>query len=180
MNRILFMLALVFFTATAFTSLKTTNTQTDPAVFKLMEITSLWHLLKDGYEPNRDRDGTWLEVGVRSKYAMAKKYAAIDLLETAFGKKVFISGPHENDIDFTSDTSFGHYNPDFIAHFQEVWEMASSNPQFKEILKSVYYEHFNDIATTYFYAYHFVNQNPQFLKALQDKFLITNQIREFG
>ncbi|GEM_PF-1242686 len=171
MNRILFMLALVFFTATAFTSLtKTTDTQTDPTVFKLMQVTSLWDLLKDGYEPDRDRDGTWLTEGMRSKYALAKKYAALTMLETAFGKKVFLSGPHNGEMDYLSDTEFGHYNPDFIADFRWAWETAIQNPAFKEVLKKVYYEDFQGMATTYFDAYHFINQNPQFLKGLQDKY----------
>ncbi|GEM_PF-987551 len=172
MKRIYFVFALLLLLSTAFTSLdKTTNTQTDPAVFKLMEITYLWNLLKAGYEPDRDRDDTWLEVGFRSKYAMAKQYAALDMIEAAFGEKVFLSGPHGSDMDFNSSTSFGHYNPAFISALQGTLETALANPIFKKAMETLYHQELKNMAQVHFDAYVYMTHNPQYSQLMQDKYV---------
>lgn len=167
MNRIYFVFALLLFLSTAFTSIdKTTNTQTNPAVFKLMEITYLWDLLKEGYEPDKDRDGTWLEVGFRSKYAMAKQYAALNMIEAAFGEKVFLSGPHGSDMDFNSSNSFGHYNPAFITALHNTLSESLGNPMFKEALEKLYSQQLMTMAKIHFDAYYYLQLNPEYLQLM--------------
>ena len=171
MNRLYFILALFLFSATAFTTKKiATNTSTDPAVFKLMEITYLWDLLKEGYEPDRDRDATWLDVGFRSKYAMAKKYAALEIVEAAFGKKIFLSGPHGRDMDFNSTNSFGHYNPAFLSDLQGTLETALANPTFKQAMETLYHQHLKGMAQVHFDGYVYMTHNPQYLQLMQEKY----------
>ena len=92
-HKIITMRSILLFAATAcglilMTAFTTTNsTQTvnfqpiEPTVYKIMEVTNLWDLLKSNYEPNRERDATWLNVGLRSKYAMAKDYASFEVIE---------------------------------------------------------------------------------------------------
>ncbi|MFT5765053.1 MAG: hypothetical protein ACI8X3_002489, partial [Saprospiraceae bacterium] len=138
----------------------------DPAIFKLMETAGLWNLLKTNYD-----DEYWVNVGFRAKYEMAKKYASIQLLEAAFGEKVFLSGPHTTDMNFYSNNSFGHYNPAFISSFRSAWETATAIPKFKEALKSLYYDNFQEIGTAYFNAYKFINQNPKLLEAIEAKYI---------
>lgn len=174
MNRTLFVIfsIIIFTLASAFTSIKKTDTSsTNPAIFKLMEITYLWDLLKEGYEPDRDRDDTWLEVGFRSKYAMTKNYAALEIIETAFGQKVFSSGPHGRDMDFNSVNSFGHYNPNFISELQIALYAAMENPVFKQAMETLYHQHLKDMAQVHFDAYIYLTQNPDYQQLMQDKYV---------
>lgn len=194
MNRLYFMLALFLFSATAFTTKQiTTNRSTDPAVFKLMEITYLWDLLKAGYEPDKDRDDTWLDVGFLSKYAMAKKYATLEIVEAVFGEKIFLSGPHGNDMDFNSTKSFGHYNPAFISNLQRTVETALANPTFKQAMKTLYHQELKDMAQVHFDGYIYITQNAQYMHLMQEKYIaemnksggmdinqFTNNFRDFA
>ncbi len=68
-----------------FTKQQTSNFP-NPSTHKIMEIASLWELLSSNYEPNWDRDQTWLDVGIRSKYAKAKNYASLKMIEEAVRK----------------------------------------------------------------------------------------------
>jgi len=133
MRSILFLAISAFclFITTAFTAIESTTSQnhqrTEPAIYKIMEVTSLWDLLKSNYEPIRDRDDTWLDVGLRSKYAMAKDYASIEIVEAAFGQPIFLRGPHDGDLDFNSTTSFGYYNPSFVRSVYKSVEATLAN-----------------------------------------------------
>ncbi len=150
--------------ATAFTIptiISKTNTlePTENGIFKIMEVSHLWELLSWNYEPDRERDGTWLDVGLRSKYAMAKDYASISMLEEAFDEDVFLRGPHTGDMDFNSTTSFGYYNPRFIEKVHLSLESALGNPMFKKVAQPLYEKHFKSMAHTYLDAYKHVQEN---------------------
>lgn len=144
-----------------------------PSVYKLMEVTYLWDLLKQGYEPNKERDDTWLHEGFRSKYAMAKKYASIGLIETAFECPVFLRGPHKDgDMDFNSTTSFGYYNPEFILRLHDGIETALKNPIFKAAAKKVYEKDLKDMALIYHDTYKYMQEE----RAGEIKFLKTKYL----
>lgn len=161
---------------TAFTNLPSTHHQasgpTDPTVFKIMEVTYLWDLLKANYEPNRERDQTWLDVGLRSKYAMAKNYASLDLIEVAVGQPIFLRGPHQGDLDFTSTTSFGYYNPDFVTSLHQSLETALKNPMFKKVADNFYEKHLKSMAHTYYDAFLYLEQNPELRTRLTNDYLL--------
>lgn len=175
MKRFYFILSsiLVLFLSTAFIQ---TQEQEDPAIdpatYKLMEVTFLWDLLKSGYEPDKKRDGTWLDVGFRSKYAMAKEYATLELVETAFGCPVFLRGPHDGDVDFNSTTSFGYYNPVFISKLRLSVESALKNPLFKKVAQGVYRKDLESMARTYRDTYLYMNkEKKEEVEALKTKYL---------
>lgn len=156
---------------TLHTNQVSSNGNTDRTTFKIMEVAYLWNLLKQDYEPNRDTDGTWLDVGLRSKYAMAKNYASLEILETTFGMPVFLRGPHGEQMDFNSNTSFGYYNPAFIQALQTSLTSALENPMFRKVLKQVYGQHLKSMALTYQDAYRYLNEDAAQLEALQMKYL---------
>lgn len=148
------------------------NANTDPSVYKLMEVIFLWDLLADGFEPNRSMDGTWLNVGFRSKYAMAKRYASIEMVEAAFGVPVFLRGPHKDgDMDFNSTTSFGYYNPQFIAKLHKSVQTVLLNRVFKKAAKRVYDKHLASMAQTYHHAYQYLNKDFAYCEKLQARYL---------
>lgn len=160
-------------TISAFTTQQsTTYDDADPGVYKIMEVAYLWDLLKEGYEPNRETDGTWLTTGVRSKYAMARKYASIELLETAYGTKVFLRGPHNDDLDLNSTTSFGYYNPDFIAKVTTSVEQVLSNPVYKKAASYVYQTHLKSMVQTYMEAYRYVNRDQTTLHKYKSQYIM--------
>lgn len=172
MKQILFIpISLLFLLiASAFTQ-KQQQTNTEPAVYKLMEVTFLWDLLSEGYEPNRERDDTWLDVGFRSKYAMAKKYASLEMLQKAFDEPVFVIGPHGKDMNFNDKTSFGHYNTRFITKLEASIQTALQNPLFRKTTKKVYDEYLVSMAHTYRHAYVYLNKDAKRLKKLKKKYI---------
>lgn len=156
--------------ATAFTN--STTTATEPGVFKIMEVTHLWDLLKSNYEPDRERDGTWLEVGLRSKYAMAKNYASLSILEETFDEDVFLRGPHQGEMDFNATTSFGYYNPQFIAKAHGAIAAALENPVFSKVAEGFYKKHLRSMAHTYYSAFLYMEQNPKIREALINEYVL--------
>lgn len=107
--------------------------------------------------PNYDTDQTWLNVGVRYKYALMKEYLSIEMLETLSGQKVFLeSGAHKNGLDFNSDNSFGHYNPRFVNTIRESLISFLMNTN-KDLVQGVYNNHLQMTARNYILAYNFVN-----------------------
>lgn len=145
-------------------------TNTDPATYKVMEMAFLWDLLKDGYEPDRNRDDTWLDVGLRSKYAMAKKYASIEIIENTFGVPVFVKGPHKGYMNFNSTRSFGHYNPAFISKLRSSLETALQNPLYRKALQKVYTKHLKSMADTYHAAHIYLHKDPAYLQNLKTEY----------
>lgn len=175
MKRVIFIFSGIFFLSilTAFSPNKLQqNSDADPIIYKLMEIGYMWGFLSQEYEPIRDRDDTWLNVGFRSKYATAKKYASLEIIEATFGTPVFIRGPHTGDMNFNSKTSFGYYNPEFISQLKSNIEIALKYPVFKKAAKEAYNQYFKSMALTYKDAYRFLNDDPQRLAELKTKYLL--------
>lgn len=141
------------------------------AVYKLMEVTYLWELLSTGYQPSRKRDATWLDVGFRAKYAMARNYASLDKLEDVFNTPIFISGPHGKNMNFNSKTSFGHYNPAFITKLTESVQTVLRNPVFHMPAKQAYHQYFEPMALTYKNSYIRIQSNPKRLNQLKINYL---------
>ena len=163
-------LGLFFTIATSFTHSYTTNTT--PGVFKIMEVTYLWDLLAANYEPNRERDDTWLNVGLRSKYAMAKNYASLSILEETFDEDVFLRGPHQGEMDFNSKTSFGYYNPQFITKVHDALDTALKNPVFKKVAAPFYKKYLSSMAHTYYDAFLYIEQNPNIRNSLMEDYIM--------
>lgn len=178
MRSILLLAATAFglFIMTAFTTTNSTSPQEfqsiEPTVFKIMEVTALWDLLKSNYEPNRERDDTWLDVGLRSKYAMARGYASLEVIEATFGQPIFLRGPHSGDLDFNSTTSFGYYNPSFVGSVYKSVEATLANPMFSKIGKPVYEKHLKSMAHTYLAAHKYLVENPKIREALISDYLM--------
>lgn len=139
-------------------------------VYKVMEVAYLWELLLLNYENDYDRDGTWLEVGLRAKYAMAKDYASLSQVEAIFGMPVFLKGPHKKAMEYNSTTSFGHYNPAFIQQLETTFRLAMKHPNYREVLKKIYQNYLHSMALTYKDAYYFLHSNPSRLQELQETY----------
>jgi len=144
---------------------------TSPLIYKIKELAYLWDLLVDSHKIDRATDDTWLEVGLRSKYAVAKKYATITMLEEAVGKPLFNRGPHEEAFDFNSNYAFGYYNPDFLAIVKEDLPLAFENPTFKLLAQKVFIKHFASMAETYHQAYLYHLEHPDEMNNIRCQYL---------
>jgi len=167
--------AFVLFLTTAFTTTNSTipkDAQSiEPSIFKIMEVTYLWDLLKSNYEPLRERDATWLDVGLRSKYAMAKAYASLEIIEATFGHPIYLRGPHNGELNFNSTTSFGYYNPNFVQSINNSVAAALANPMFNKVGKQVYEKHLKSMGHTYLAAHQHLKENPAEREALVNDYL---------
>ncbi len=159
----------VFIFSAAFTN--SSISKTSSTVYKLMEVTYLWDLLSENYEADRDRDDTWLDVGLRSKYAKAKQYASLQMVEDVFGSNVFVEGPHNQDLNFNSNTSFGHYNPNFIKQVQTSLNDILANPLYRPVLQRVFDSHFRSMANTYNASYIYLKENPDLANSLKKDYV---------
>lgn len=151
---------------------KASKSENNPGLEKLKQLTYIWDILDSEYTPVWEKDATWLRVGLRSKYALAKKYASLEMMETAFDCPVFVKGPHKREMDFYSSSSFGYYNPEFILKLRASIRKALSDPLFTKVLKQVYNTYFKSMAHTYIAAYHHVNDDQIYLRELQNQYLI--------
>lgn len=121
-------------------------------------VVANWASAAESYpEPDKDQDGTWLNVGLRYKYALMKKYLSIEMLEKLSGDKVFLEGgAHTEGLDFNNSRDFGHYNPKFISTVHEslISFLMNSN---KDVTTTLYQNHLQMTARNYYLAYQFVN-----------------------
>lgn len=139
-------------------------------VYKLMEVAYLWEFLLLNKDYDKEQDGTWLDVGLRAKYAMAKNYASLSQVEAVFGMPVFLKGPHKKAINYQSTTSFGHYNPAFIQELERVFRLALKHPNYRAVLQQVYRVYLHNMALTYKDAYYYIHSNPAQLQAWQEAY----------
>ena len=165
----------------AFTSHYTTSSANNP-VFKIMEVTFLYPLLKRDYEYNPVADHTYLNTGLRANYGMARPYASLGMIEKVFGEKVFLSGPHHGDMKWDAQNDFGHYNPDFLNGVHGEIKRILDNPLYSEMAKHVYSEYFGGMLEVYGEAYVYLEENPElkaeminvYLQSLNEPGPITN------
>ena len=162
----------LLFTATGFKAIQklSTDSQT-PGAYKIMEVVTLWKLLSYDFQPSWEEHETWLPEGFRSKYGMAKKYVSLDVLEATYGVPVFLSGPHKGDMDFNSNTSFGHYNPEFISKVKADVKTVLANPFFRSLIKTAYTNYLEGMANTYKDAYMYLHSNPKRIKGMSSNYL---------
>lgn len=130
----------------------------DP-VFKLMEVTYLFPLLYgDNYgytSSNTQVTSLW------TSYYMVKRYASIKIMEETFGEKVFVSGPHQDDMNWTNVDDFGHYNPDFLNQLYSTVEEVLDNDMFKEVAEQVYDEYYANLMKVFGEAYDYLEEDPE-------------------
>lgn len=115
------------------------------------------------YETN----GTYIEEGLRYNYGILKNIASVSILEKAIGEKIFLSGPHQEELNYYSSNSFGYYNPDFWAKVNTVVEYSlKSDGIFKQLGKYVYDQHLQKEVELYHDSYLYLKANKAFTEQL--------------
>lgn len=119
----------------------------------IVKSLSRYEQLKDVTPKTKEVMDSWLpNRGVRSKYAILKSLAGMEILESATGIKVFREGPHQGQINYYS-SKMGYYNPEFLKEVNRTLKTLFEDPEFKESAKVLYERHFRKLLKTYYAAY---------------------------
>ncbi|MEM9847706.1 MAG: hypothetical protein AAF847_07440 [Bacteroidota bacterium] len=115
---------------------------------------------------------TYIEEGLRYNYALLKNMASVAILEQAVGEKVFLSGPHEEGLNFFSEERFGYYNPVFWEKVKAVVAYSLENDGvFKQLGKYIYDQHLKKESQLYFESYRYLQENPSMAKQVSTDYL---------
>lgn len=156
----LFMLSVVAILAACSPEVVSTiNSVLNPLGVTMKDAMTAWDAKKAELgEPSRDEDGTWLDVGVRYKYAVLKEFVNIRNLERVTGHKVYVKGPHDTDLNYDSD-KIGYYNPDFLRSVSSSLTVSITNEAFNKVAQKFYDSQLKQMTRTYYRAYTHVNNN---------------------
>jgi hypothetical protein len=105
------------------------------------------------------------ERGIRGRYFVAKSALGKKMVEEIVGENAFLSGPHADEIDYSSATSFGHYNPEFLKKLHQKLSATFDNPIFVKGFQSFYEEHLKMYLQTHYYSYNIGTSSPEIEKA---------------
>ena len=111
---------------------------------------SNWYEIIEDLKVNYPYIEIWSEIGVRGKYKIFSKYLSKDILENIIGEKIFLSGPHLNDMNFDSYDKFGYYNPIFLKKLHKKIKLLISNDAFFKSTQDLYNEKFKNTLRVYF------------------------------
>ena len=111
---------------------------------------SNWYEIIEALKVNYPYIEIWSEIGVRGKYKIFSKYLSKDILEDIIGEKIFLSGPHLNDMNFDSYDKFGYYNPIFLKKLHKKIKLLISNDAFIKSTQDIYNEKFKNTLRVYF------------------------------
>ena len=108
--------------------------------------------------------------GMYTVYCRLKNFGSFSQLETALGIPVFRSGPHQGGrLDRTSETEFGHYNPEFVQGLAE-WALPDEEGEnFHLIAEATYDYALADLARVYWATYQKLKSEPDFWRAQQEE-----------
>jgi hypothetical protein len=101
--------------------------------------------------------------GMYTAYCRLKNFGSFGLLEEALGITVFRSGPHsDGQLDLDSDTSFGHYHPDFVLSLTEWALPALHDEAFLHLTRGIYETYFRPLARVYWMSYRKLREHPDY------------------
>ena len=105
---------------------------------------------------------TWLlESGVRARYAMMKQNMGLSVVQEIIGEEVFLSGPHQSDINLKSKASFGYYNPVFLNKLNVHLELLYKDPTFVRSAQAFYDKEFRNYFRVYYLSYTMATQDSK-------------------
>lgn len=134
----------------------------DQAVQQLLTLSTQWPSLEVSADLSHGAIHSWLpDRGIRGRYQIAKQVLAKQALEMLLNEKAFSSGPHENGIDYTSTTEFGHYNPTFLIKLGSLLQDIFANAIFVSQAQALYDVEFKRYLRTYYLAYAEATKNPE-------------------
>lgn len=138
---------------------KVTAVQLNSLSSKMKEGMEAWDIeIAKNKTPDRNTDGTWLDVGVRYKYFVLKDYVNVQLIKELAGVPIYTKGPHQTAVNFNA-TEFGHYNPEFLTKVQNTLDDATQIEAFNTIAQVFYDKELKQMTRTFYRAYKHIQTN---------------------
>lgn len=113
-----------------------------------------WQNMSANARLDHETISSWVpESGIRGRYQIAKQVLSKAVLESIIGEKAFLSGPHEQGVNYNSAREFGRYNPKFLTKLQKSLASLFSNKVFVDNAQALYDSELKQYLRTYYLAY---------------------------
>ncbi len=125
---------------------------------------------RERIEQSYAKTGTaFADIGVRGRYAILKPLINPAVLERIVGEPVFLKGPHSGaDINYDSENSFGHYNPEFLRALNASLSALTKMEALVEELQPLYDREFKRVMRGFFETYESATNRPRLTKMFTD------------
>lgn len=177
------------------------TTSVDDPSWYMVKTFYLWDLLKNNYNPNSEPASTYLETGLRYKYAFVKQYATMEITRKTFRyntlflnkkelaeftspelethlrsytgsiRSMGVAHGENKDLNLNATSAFGFYNSNAVSNIRSAVDDMLRVPVFKKIAQKVYDQRLKSLAHTYYEAYFHLNGDRQYLEQLQIQYL---------
>lgn len=106
--------------------------------------------------------------GIYSFYCHTMVIKNFQPLEEALQMPIFLSGPHQlGELNRTSETSFGHYNPEFVQTLTQWAAPALKDDNFRRATQEIYNDYVQPLARIMWATYSKLRNNPDFWRQEQ-------------
>jgi hypothetical protein len=144
------------------------QSKADYSIFK----TNMTLLIDNWVDPvganDSEKSVTWLpELGIRGKYYANQKTLSIVTVASVVAEPLFVSGPHEEEMDYANGADFGHYNPKFLEKVEILLAKTLKDKSFKKKAQALYDSTFKNYARCYWSSYQEVLKD----KAVKNEYL---------
>jgi hypothetical protein len=158
---------ILIFCALACTAQKTIiskDTSADELEKKINLFNSNWNSLSLAADLSFENITSWLpKQGIRGRYEIVKNYLGKSILENIVGEKVFLEGPHSEQINYRSLKNFGKYNPVFLTKLSKKLTILLENETFVSNAKPLYDNQLKNYLRVYFLSYHVAVNKQQIM-----------------
>ena len=118
----------------------------------------------------------WPNGGIQIAYYHLATFATYEMLSNLSPHPVFVSGPHgSRSLNLNSSFEFGHYNPEFLAWFQDHLMEILNDSIFVDLTTEKFKTYLGQTLRTYWQTYIALNQNSNELNILLEDY--KNQIK---
>lgn len=131
-----------------------------------------WSELSASADLSYENIHSWVpESGIRGRYEIARSVIGKSVLETIIGEKAFLSGPHDDGINYDS-REFGYYNPAFLNKLKTQLTTLSTYKILVDQVQPFYDRELKQYLRTFYLAYAHGANNAQikagYLAAIQN------------
>jgi uncharacterized protein (TIGR02145 family) len=177
------------------------TTSVEDASWYMVKVAYLWDVLKNNFNADPETAGTYLETGLRYKYAFVKQYATMEITQKIFGyntlflnqkdlaeftspelethlrpytgsiRNMGVAHEENEDLNLNSKSAFGFYNSYAVSNIRMGVDDMLRVPVFKKIAQKVYNQRLKSMAHTYYEAYFYINRDRPYLEQLQKEYL---------
>ncbi len=120
----------------------------------------------DGFDCN-----TRLTSGFRNLYCSVRNVVGYQKAKSISGIDLFVSGPHETDLDFNAPYEFGHYNPAFLDWVDAYLIPQDMNdPAFNAMSRIVYDRKIGPVVRALYHSHEILFASPEDYRAFEADF----------